>query len=851
MSSSAHLNALFNKHRVVFWYDPAREFSVELAEYHNPDVCVVHIANNELQVKYRILIEEPTQKFLLYIPAPEPAHIDNWLLDIQMSNVVYRNDRISLWLDELNWPDTYRPLIEMHQAFFGNKERRHKLAVFVPTPDREQIIMGMLAVVANARMDINDIVLSVLANAMHAHEQQDASDTESSMLKLMRQYHLWDYFWLEIAATYNYSQTPPTLLDFVFALFTYGYAESIRASVTHAPINPPYQLNVSAIALLSLWKDSATYAEAYKYYAKQCYDNTTTVRLHVEDQDIRVLGDIDWFYAIDKLIINQLASAILNQSLGHSEVDSIIRKRMSLYWSTRDSNLKMIYVLLQHASTLTHLVNTCALDIHNPDHAVIQYTKEWYKIDQHYRHFIASRSAIAESLSDAIKPLIDKVEDQYINIYLNRINTLWQDHINPMQSWPWPGATSQRMFFESVVKPVVTQKKLCVIIADGFRYEMAEELQRLLMQQNTKNLSSMISVLPSYTQLGQAALLPHTTLEIRSDIDNSVLVDNRLSTGLSNRTAILQANSGVSSVAYTFEDFIPKTSDERKQIIQDYQLVYIYHNSVDTTGENNEQALCDLSVTFINDIRRLVVSLLSANASNVILTADHGFLYQHRAPADGDFMQYSHAAAGTVVSQNRRMVIGHDLPEAPSLKKWNASQLNLQGNTTILIPYGTVRLRRQGAQKHYSHGGASLQEIIVPLLHINSKRQRQEVQTVSVNIIRGGTTTITTAQLPVKFYQEDAVSDMMLPRTIRAGLIAADNTALTPQYTIVFDNPSDNPRDREKSQVFTLLPIAKQYNQQEVFLRIEEKINGTEQYNEIERFTYKLRRAMIIDDDDE
>ena len=851
MSSTAHIDSLFRKHRVVFWYDPNHEFSQELAEYANPDVTVVTIDNNQLQLKYQLLMTEPERKFLLYAASSEPAAEDNWLLDIQLANTVYRNDRVSLWLDELDWPASLRGQLTTHAAFFASKERRRTLQGLVTNPTPATLVLGMIAVTCNARRDINDIVLRVFDNARQTHDDSPNAEGESSKLLVqLRQYDLLPYFWLEVAETYNYQQAHPTLLDFVFALFGYAYAESLRESTTNAHYNPAHTLNSHAIALLRAWQDSTSYASAYNHYARLCYTQNTTLQLNLEAQELAVLSSIEWFVAVDRLIVDKLVHAILDGTLIHSEIDRIIRLRLQGYWLRAEQGLKTVFMLLQQASALLHLVKTQNLTIDNPQQAISRYTSDWYKIDQHYRHFIAARSATVDTLSDAIQPLIARVEDNYINTYLSTVNQGWQDIVTPMPQWPWPGAVAQRSFYERLVKPTVAQKKLCVVIADGLRYEMAEELQRELSQSSNTTLSAMISVLPSYTQLGQAALLPHSTLEIRSDVDSTVLVDGRASAGIANRTQIIQTNSGVASMAYTYEDFNTKNSDERRAIIRDHQLVYIYHTSIDTTGENQEQTLCGLSARYIDELRKLVTNLLASHASNVIITADHGFLYQHRVPEEGEFMPYQSGNADTIVSQNRRMVIGSALADQPSLKKWRADQLGLLGTTEVQIPYSIMRLRRQGTQKHYSHGGASLQEIIVPVITVN-RVQTNTVQRVPVTVVESGSTSITTTQATVRFYQGEPVSDGFVARQIRAVFVAADGTEITPSKTMMFDSPSTVARDRETVVGFVLTPEAKQYNKQQVFLIIAEQVAGSAHFNEIERRPYKLNRSVIYDDDDE
>ena len=87
-----------------------------------------------------------------------------------------------------------------------------------------------------------------------------------------------------------------------------------------------------------------------------------------------------------------------------------------------------------------------------------------------------------------------------------------------MECWNPAGC---RIFGNSVAAGVYnanlryTKERTVVTISDAMRYEVGQELFAR-MQDNPKctaKLSVQLSVLPSYTRLGMAALLPHKTLE--------------------------------------------------------------------------------------------------------------------------------------------------------------------------------------------------------------------------------------------------------------------------------------------------------------------------------------------------
>ena len=111
------LGNLFEKQRIVFWYDTRREFRADFESLELPGVEKIELANNEFGVKYRVLRELPEQKFLLFKDGPEPALLENWLLDVQLaSGGTFRTDQVALWLAELGltiagWASSVRFLL--------------------------------------------------------------------------------------------------------------------------------------------------------------------------------------------------------------------------------------------------------------------------------------------------------------------------------------------------------------------------------------------------------------------------------------------------------------------------------------------------------------------------------------------------------------------------------------------------------------------------------------------------------------------------------------------------------------------------------------------------------------------
>ncbi len=83
-----------------------------------------------------------------------------------------------------------------------------------------------------------------------------------------------------------------------------------------------------------------------------------------------------------------------------------------------------------------------------------------------------------------------------------------------LESWRIDDIPNQQNFFGHYVQPILDKgydRRVFVIISDALRYEAAEELNRDLngRYRMEAKLEAQLGVLPSYTGLGMAALLPH------------------------------------------------------------------------------------------------------------------------------------------------------------------------------------------------------------------------------------------------------------------------------------------------------------------------------------------------------
>ena len=826
------LGNLFDKQRIVFWYDTRREFRADFEALSLPGVEKIELANNEFGVKYRVLREQPEQKFLLFKDGPEPEYLANWLLDVQLaSGSTFRTDQVALWLAELELgPDTY-PLLESHLAFFEAAKRREKLkALLEPSDSDSTLRKKMLAVCVGSDSPRTDAMLETLLAEL-------ASGTDAKW-KLVERSGLQSHFWEQMKRAYGYDSETPGLQDFVIELF-----KSCFLSEVDAGYKP--RLTSDAKVFIQRWKDSRLNAQAFEMLSAQCADI-----LQIEDKlqglEYRALMPVDEFEAIDRKILSDLVREVTARTVSAQEVEQWVRQRRQGHWF---DSYQHVYQAIEHAAQFMQTLELTQLEMDSLADGVHKYTQSWFRLDQRSRKFIFhSRESGQASLLQALS---QQVENLYTNNFLSHLNVRWQQFVDACQVWEAAPVASQANFFERFVQPTLSRKgKVCVLISDAFRYEVGEELQSLIRREDRfdAELNPALSCLPSYTQLGMASLLPHKTLQIVEDSSGEVVADGISATGTANRARIL-AQAVPASTAVLAKDVLAMGKEDSRALVRDHDVVYVYHNLIDKVGDtrDTEERVFAAAQDTLDELLLLIKKLVNANASHVLVTADHGFIYQNQPLQDSDFVS-TEPEGSEVLYTDRRFVLGRGLRESASFKTFQPEQLGLAGTLQVQIPKSIARLRLKGSGSRYVHGGATLQEVAIAVISVNKKRQ-SDVGRVEIELIGGGGKTITTGQLAVVLYQSEPVTEKRQSRRLRAGLYSLADEAISDTHDLTFDHVSDNPREREVQVRFILSRKAEACNNQQVELRLDEPVDGTSHYARYLAVRYTIRRSFTSEFD--
>jgi uncharacterized protein (TIGR02687 family) len=820
---------LYQKYRIVIWYDEKGEFASDLWLMDLPGITKLVIDNNEFGIKHQILINDPKGKYLLYKLGPKPPVTENWLADILLSNTELQIDQSSLWLTDLDLGREFIEITTQYIEFFKNSKRTEALKKLLASEDtKNRIKLKMLAICAGSDARWDDIVMNLLS---------EEALGKSEKYNLINKSGLDVFFWEQVRKLLGYDISKPSIKDFAIEVFNTAFNTALNEKAT---------LDSEVIYLLKRWKDHTQHKKAFREFSANCAE-WLGIEQKISAKKIRELIDIDYFELVERKILSDLNQAILSGTITAGEAEQVIRQRSMSHWF---EDFRDEYACLESAVQFFSMIKTTEIRIDTFDDGLEKYKSNLHKLDMYYRKFIYHYQQANQPT--LLNQLYEELENHYLNKYLNKLNTQFSASIGKIKQWNSSVIARQDRFWEQNIDVYQkNNKKIFVIISDGLRYEIANELMSLIRQEDRyeADIVPMLGMLPSYTQLGMAALLPNDKISVAEDASGTVLVDGQNSSGKDNRAKILDSKVPGKALLMKIDEVLVKSSEDSKKLYRDYDVIYIYQNRIDAVGDKQvtESKVFQEVEATMNELIDAIHRLTSGNANNIIITADHGFLYQHRELDNTDFMSETDVS-GDIMYKDRRFIIGKALKSESNLLHFDAKQLGLEGSMEVMIPMANQRMRLSGSGSRYVHGGASLQEIMIPVLKINKKRV-SDVEFVDVDLISTGGRIISTGQLVINLYQKEPVSDKMQPVTLRIGVYNQQDELISEEKTIPFDYTSDSPRDREITCKLLLSQKAEKANNQDIILKLEKPIPGTNKFQIYKTENYTLRRSFTSDFD--
>jgi uncharacterized protein (TIGR02687 family) len=843
----AAIRSHFTRHRLIFWYDPEGKHR-EVVEALDETATVLEASRNEWWIKYHVLRERPEEKFLIYAPYQRPADRDNWLLDLVLAGFSFSHDLSETYRTELGLGENFRPFCADHVGFFQNVRERWEPLKELVTPDSETVsslavkMMGILtAADAEERRTARDFPRILFALVEEAVTK--AGDGWDAVCKFGLEAAFRDELRAYLPEVPDAIEPAGAVLEVFRQVWKHELAARPKAS-SNANTNPEQR---NCRVLLHEWRHQYAAGERYRQIVEYA-QKTLGVETDVDSLSTDTLAELHLFPAVDSELAHRLVAEAIQDTADLQRIRRIAGERKNSWWVRESgSPVESIYSLLVSYVDLERTVHKISLKETSTESLVSRYMESLHTVDRLYRSCLLSYRTAGSP--GGVAHIMDRIEGRYLHQFLQPLAETW-DRARRGGPVSYPDAVvPQRRFFDCVVTPYLQKgDKLVVIISDALRFEAGCELEERLGAVNRLSLGvrdirgirAMIAAVPTVTAVGMAALLPHKTLSLNSD--NTVRIDGKNVAGIEGRSAFLaeyvgKRFIGKRAAAFRARDIAALPATAAREQINGLDLIYLYSDGIDAVADNakterNLPEAVEAELDFLTAVVRKFATQL--NRTHIVITADHGFLYQDSAPEEIHMIAAEKPTGGV---RERRYLVGGIAPE-DHFNTVPDEAVDVESDALIYFADGLFRIRKQGGGNRYVHGGLSLQELLVPLIQVRVGR-RDDVKDVGVAVMKAAQAVITTPSYVVNFFQEEPTADKTRPVTVRAYFSAEDGTVLSDTVEITFDSSSPDARNRSRSVEFHFSPIAVKYNGSMILLKLQKVVGGSMVPYGTETFRYQ------------
>lgn len=479
------------------------------------------------------------------------------------------------------------------------------------------------------------------------------------------------------------------------------------------------------------------------------------------------LGIRDTFPFEERSVFARAVQALRQDDL--DPIRAILRQRETSVWSDK-GEVQEQWGLLKAGLAL---VEACGdADRQVADHVgglnplIDFYVTSLRKVDQLQREF---EQAVGDHLAsdDALSDMVRQARRTYGSL-MGKVQAAFT-RLLETTGWPPPGRLASADLFDRHVAPLLREsgRRVAYIIVDALRYELGVALMGQLANSDAVDIVPVCAQLPTVTPVGMASLLPGAASSLtltRGDDAVIPVLDGKPLVGVSQRMDVLRAKYGDRFAEHVLKNFVK----ERPAVPDAVSLLVLRDTEIDTHLETSPDTTLSLLKQMLNRIRATVRLVKDAGFNDVVIATDHGFFLNAQAEA-GDVCA---KPPGTWISLHDRVLLGEGAADGANFAL-PAERVGIRGDFRVFAGPRSLAPYRRGLL--YFHGGASLQEAIVPMLTLRLKKDGPlDAATATVTLAyRKGAKKITT-RLPVIELAVESVDMFAQSETFEIQLEAHD-----------------------------------------------------------------------------
>ncbi len=787
--------------RVLFFFDASQSYENELHNWPGTDIISIKVEGHLFTLKHRLETELRNKKVFLYFSHPEPTDEqleDFALVDVLVANKQLHVDPVMALIEELNLPPIAKSSIDKYfNSELRHRNRRDYLAsVLTPMAFTESALRrGLLCYHLSLKKisDFNVIAAQVFILALTPSE----FDATLERLRKLDLIELLNKILIDIFGDSFKEVSIAGIKELASRLKYNLLLATIPATVSEDIYSKLKEENSMRIGrLMSLFHDWSA-------------DNATKGKL------IPVLEQLGAGIKEEKLIawygVTQsfgfytpaLKKRVLEECVQNVEQQPTKVKQTVKSWVENPEDQDGVTSIIQYlwnAASLFEILNDYKSFIFDSlSEYVSRYEKELFKVDMHYRKAeVAFQQTLVDNVEISLEKSIKDLRDCYEKEFVTPINNEWMRCLKAFD-FKLNSTTYSKQYNFYKDKIASKQQRTAVIISDAFRYEAARELAENLSKdsKNSAQVSIMLASIPSITMLGMANLLPNKGIAIQ---EKGFAINGISTEGTVNRTKILQATNPKSQ-AIDFEELKSLDVEKGREFIKQVETLYIYHNKIDARGEKikTEKSVFEAVKETMDDLMVMVRKLNSWNVYRIIITADHGFLLSMRDLPETMKEDLPSLENDFLISN--RVVMAEQIKGA-AYQFQLSDTTNISNSIQIGLPKSINRYRRQGSGIQYVHGGASLQELVVPVIEYSRMREDSS-EKVKIRLMKFDER-ISSGYLKLNMLQVEPIGTGLKEIDVVVGLYTEQDDLVSNEIRILFNSTATNPMERNTESVLTL-----------------------------------------------
>lgn len=770
--------------KLVFWYDVEADFADQISslELNNAKVLMLE-QDNQFYTKYFLEREDTTTNYLVYAPFAKPALCDNHLADTIRYSKEFFADRISLICVDLSIPESLKAVLQKYAGFFKAQDRTDRFyKLEIDRWTQEAIEVGLMSVLCKVQaLNFEEVVRIVLTG--------DGFE-DNKYLADFKKYGLDESFWNLVGLHIGYTEAEPTLEKLAMTLFmTYAQKEVGKDLPKDWSSLISFKTG-NVVVFMENIMNNIQYRGHFEAISSEIEEKLKVASL-LKTYPVELLLDCDVFASIDDMVISWIVERLCDEDLGAAllgmSIPEICDYRKKKHFADRYAKT---YDML--ASAFAILNGAKYTDHPTADAMIKRYREKDYLIDTYHRQFYSCYDQLEDK--DPYAQLRQLVENVYTNDYLNKICIAWNDAFGDTDPASL-SIPSQRRFYSRYLG-LKNRAKTVVLISDALRYEVGMELMdKLSKDANCASIKmdAMLSVLPSITKTGMAALLPHKELSVDGE---KVLIDGNPCASTAQREAIL-TSADKDARCFLFEDVERMGYAELAEAFKGTSMVYIYHNQIDARGDKQltENEVYVACAEAVEELYTLLIRLAKNKVvSHFLITADHGFIYKRDKLTESDKISVASANSDFY---GRRYAVGAQAVETDGVTSYAmAAMFGNNDARVVTIPIGADVFKAPGGSC-YVHGGSSLQEMLVPVIEMATKTGQQKkvfqkAKVSLVSILNKVTNLITT----LEFIQSEPVGEGVNEAKYRIFFVDAEDNKVSSENVLVADKKDTDAQKR-------------------------------------------------------